>query len=154
MQTVAADGKERVMLCLPLDYLNGWLFKIDARRYKGERQALIIRYQKECYRVLAEHFLTPKTAVARIEAPRLTSIEQVVTTAAEAEAAKIRQELAIVARRNGITDEGEFASLCRGVTLADPETRAISLESQGRGEPLHPATFKRVLDRFMEKMEG
>lgn len=29
---VGADGKTREMVCLPLDYLNGWLFKIDARR--------------------------------------------------------------------------------------------------------------------------
>ena len=26
--TVGADGKTREMVCLPLDYLNGWLFKL------------------------------------------------------------------------------------------------------------------------------
>ena len=57
LASTGADGKQYEMLCLPLDYLNGWLFKINANRYEGERRAVIIRYQKECYRVLAEHFL-------------------------------------------------------------------------------------------------
>ena len=33
LSTTGADGKRYSMLCLPLDYLNGWLFKIDAGRY-------------------------------------------------------------------------------------------------------------------------
>ncbi len=31
---VAEDGKKREMLCLPIQYLNGWLFGIDVK--KGE----------------------------------------------------------------------------------------------------------------------
>ena len=56
IRTTGADGKNYEMVCIPLDYLNGWLFKISANRYKGERRELIIRYQKECYRTLAERF--------------------------------------------------------------------------------------------------
>jgi len=56
--TTGADGKQYEMVCLPLDYLNGWLFKINANRYKNDyRYEIIIRYQRECYRVLADHFL-------------------------------------------------------------------------------------------------
>jgi hypothetical protein len=44
------------MFCLPLDYLNGWLFGINANRVKEELRPRIIRYQEECYRVLAEAF--------------------------------------------------------------------------------------------------
>ena len=33
MGIVAVDGKERDMVCLPLEYLNGWLFKVPASRY-------------------------------------------------------------------------------------------------------------------------
>jgi|GEM_PF-3518576 len=56
--TVAADGKPRKMITLPLDYLNGWLFKIDAGRYKKDdpRRDVIIRYQRECYRVLHDYW--------------------------------------------------------------------------------------------------
>lgn len=48
MPTVAHDGKKREMFCLPLNYLNGWLFKIDVSRYKGEMREKLIRYQKGC----------------------------------------------------------------------------------------------------------
>ena len=56
IRTVAFDGKSREMTCLPLKYLNGWLFKLDAARYEGDRRDRIIRYQKECYDVLFKHF--------------------------------------------------------------------------------------------------
>lgn len=64
-ETVGADGKPREMFCLPLDYLNGWLFKINANRYKNDyRYEIIIRYQRECYRVLADHFLQNRKQIA------------------------------------------------------------------------------------------
>lgn len=50
------------MLCIPLDYLNGFLFGINANRVKVEIRERLIRYQKECYRVLADAFL--ETSVA------------------------------------------------------------------------------------------
>lgn len=68
MMTTGSDGKQYEMVCLPLDYLNGWLFKISAKRYKGERQAAIIQYQKECYRALAAHFLGPAALAGRAPA--------------------------------------------------------------------------------------
>ncbi len=56
MVVTGADGKAYEMICLPIDYLNGWLFKVPASRYTGKRKETIIRYQKECYRVLFEYF--------------------------------------------------------------------------------------------------
>jgi len=53
------DGKSyRVeMLCLPVEYLNGFLFKINPNKVKDEKvRERIIRYQKECYRALYEYF--------------------------------------------------------------------------------------------------
>jgi hypothetical protein len=47
----------REMLCLPLDYLNGWLFGINANRVKSDIQDRLIRYQRDCYRILAEAFV-------------------------------------------------------------------------------------------------
>ena len=63
-EVVAADGKQREMLCLPLDYLNGWLFRIKASHFPASKRALIIRYQKECYRALAEHFQAGRAEAA------------------------------------------------------------------------------------------
>lgn len=49
-------GGPQTTNCLPLDYLNGWLFGINANRVKPEIKDRLIRYQEECYRVLAEAF--------------------------------------------------------------------------------------------------
>lgn len=55
------------MICLPLDYLNGWLFGVNAKRVKDEIRDRLVRYQKECYQVLNEAFqdgrLTTETDV-------------------------------------------------------------------------------------------
>lgn len=47
----------REMVCLPLDYLNGWLFGINANRVKSGIRERLIRYQRDCYRLLADAFL-------------------------------------------------------------------------------------------------
>ena len=53
------DGKEYIveMMMLPIKYLNGWLFGIDANRVKAEAKDLVIEYQRECFDVLADHFM-------------------------------------------------------------------------------------------------
>ena len=57
MMTIpATDGKTYETACLPLDYLNGWLFGVDARRVKPEIRSRLLTYQRECFRVLNEHF--------------------------------------------------------------------------------------------------
>jgi hypothetical protein len=61
-------GGPQEMLCLPLDYLNGWMFGINAQRVKDEVRDTIVRYQRECYRVLADAFLSPATAVSPADA--------------------------------------------------------------------------------------
>jgi hypothetical protein len=49
-------GGPQEMLCLPLDYLSGFLFGINASRVKSDLRDSVIRYQRECYKVLAEAF--------------------------------------------------------------------------------------------------
>lgn len=51
-----AQGGEHEMLCLPIEYLNGWLFGVSTARVKAELRDKIIRYQRECYLVLWEAF--------------------------------------------------------------------------------------------------
>lgn len=45
------------MSCLPLNYLNGWLFGINANRVNPDLRDKVIRYQRECYDILAAVFL-------------------------------------------------------------------------------------------------
>lgn len=55
------DGKEYLveMVMLPLKYLNGWLFGVDANRVKPEIKERLLDYQRECFDVLAKHFMPP-----------------------------------------------------------------------------------------------
>ena len=53
---MATPGGPQDMLALPLDYLSGFLFGINANRVKEEVRDRLIRYQRECYKVLAEAF--------------------------------------------------------------------------------------------------
>ena len=69
MTATGSDGKNYEMLCLPLDYLNGWLFKLTPSLFNSEEvRAKVIRYQRECFRVLAEHFLGKASAEAAVSA--------------------------------------------------------------------------------------
>jgi len=62
MRSVAVTATEgdrlvtRDMQCLPLDYISGFLFGINADRVKPELKDRVVRYQRECYKVLAEAF--------------------------------------------------------------------------------------------------
>ncbi|RZN56437.1 phage antirepressor N-terminal domain-containing protein [Avibacterium paragallinarum] len=53
---VAEDGKNREMVCLPIQYLNGWLFGIDVKRVKPEIRETLITYKRECYQALFDYW--------------------------------------------------------------------------------------------------
>lgn len=55
---VAADGKEREMLCIPLQFFPGWLFTINPDNVKEEARENLIKYQLECNRVLFDYFFS------------------------------------------------------------------------------------------------
>ena len=50
------DGKNYEMLCLPIDYIPGWLFKIHPNRYPEEMREVIILFQHGCHQALAEYW--------------------------------------------------------------------------------------------------
>ncbi|ECK3337672.1 hypothetical protein FRH56_24395, partial [Salmonella enterica] len=54
MTIVAADGKSREMVCLPLRKLAGWLQTISPNKVKPEIRGKVIQYQNECDDVLYE----------------------------------------------------------------------------------------------------
>lgn len=53
---VETAGGPQEMPCLPLDMLNGWLFGINANRVREDVRERLVRYQRDCYRVLYEAF--------------------------------------------------------------------------------------------------
>lgn len=56
LETKAGRRATQDMTALPLDYLNGWLFGINANRVKADIRDRLIAYQRDCYRVLADAF--------------------------------------------------------------------------------------------------
>jgi hypothetical protein len=54
--TEPARTRQISMLCLPLDFVSGFLFGINPDRTKPEIKEKLVRYQRECYKVLAEAF--------------------------------------------------------------------------------------------------
>lgn len=53
---VAADGKLRKLLCLPLKKLNGWLFSINPEKVRADIRDKLIQYQEECFTVLHDYW--------------------------------------------------------------------------------------------------
>jgi hypothetical protein len=86
--------------CLPLDYLNGFLFGINASRVKEEVRDQLIRYQEECYRVLAQAFLeTPAPGDDwAVSAPEARLALQQIRQTALAVAQLAEEQLQIMAR--------------------------------------------------------
>ena len=53
---VANDGKERLMTCLPVKKLFGWLMTISPNKVKPELRDTVIMYQEECDDVLWDYW--------------------------------------------------------------------------------------------------
>lgn len=106
-------------LCIPLDYLSGFLFGINADRVNPEYRQDVIRYQRECYKVLSE---------ALTEGRLITDItfDDLLQTAdpGAVQAYQIAQAVMRLAR-NQILLESRLS--CR---LDDHEGRLVRLESQ------------------------
>ena len=60
MTSVAADGKEREMYCIPIRYVFGWLFSIDTNRVDEEVRASVIKYKIHCMIISP---LTPASSI-------------------------------------------------------------------------------------------
>lgn len=82
INTVANDGKNRKVLCIPLKKLNGWLFSINPLNIKESLQGKLIKYQEECFTALHDYWTigqaTRKTiplTQAEIEAHEIVKLD-------------------------------------------------------------------------------
>lgn len=48
------NGKKCV--CMPFQYIPGWLFSIDSRKVKEPARSILTIYKKDCYRVLHDYY--------------------------------------------------------------------------------------------------
>lgn len=104
LKATGADGKTYEMLCLPLEFIYGWLFTIDANLVAETRRDSVRRYQLECYDALYEHFagsLRRQVESNRAEIEALQAVNAAILREKEARAdrkkaeetlAKIREE--------------------------------------------------------------
>lgn len=71
-------GGDPEVLCLPLEFLNGWLFGVNATRVKPELRDKVIRYQRECYKILWQAFQTEASPVVDpSQARSFAALEQI-----------------------------------------------------------------------------
>ncbi|MDG6894518.1 phage antirepressor N-terminal domain-containing protein [Volucribacter amazonae] len=73
--TTPSNGGEQQTLCLPIQYLNGWLFGIDTKRVKLEIRETLIKYKKECYQALHDYWFKGE-AKREIKPQKLTKEHQ------------------------------------------------------------------------------
>lgn len=75
---VAADGKTRTMYCLPLDFINGWLFQIKfTNTMSEETKQNLLTYKRECYRVLANHFFGNMRRQIEVNTMEISLLEEI-----------------------------------------------------------------------------
>lgn len=63
------DTQRRAVVILPLQYLNGWLFGIDASRVKPAIRERLVQYQRECFQALYDYWakgvaINPRTTIS------------------------------------------------------------------------------------------
>lgn len=67
---VANDGKDRLMTCLPVKKLFGWLMTISPNKVKPELRDTVIKYQEECDDVLWDYWTKGKAVNPRKTTPK------------------------------------------------------------------------------------
>ncbi|MGO3868944.1 MAG: phage antirepressor N-terminal domain-containing protein [Alcaligenes sp.] len=99
---VFGDQQRRPTACLPLEYLNGWLFGISTSRVKPEIRQRLEDYQRECYQVLNAYWGGDQ--VSNPHVPQQSEILVAQAYARAAEAADIVSRHVFQAVLNGQVD--------------------------------------------------
>ncbi|MCO5190983.1 MAG: ORF6C domain-containing protein [Anaerolineae bacterium] len=113
-------GGMQIANCLSLNYLNGWLFSINAKRVKPEVRDRLIVYQEKCYQVLAEAFRENRLSVD-------TDFDELLQTSESdaAQAYRMLQALVKLARNQVLME----AQLEKQVRRLDEHDRQLTLYS-------------------------
>lgn len=56
IMAIPSPGGAQDTVCLPLDFIPGFLFGLDERRVKPELREKVVAYKRECHRVLYDRF--------------------------------------------------------------------------------------------------
>lgn len=80
--TTGADGKKYEMVCLPMEFIFGWLFTISPKNVSLDAKESVRRYRMECYKALFNHFSERSTFIEEKQ-QRLIEQSEVVMAAQE-----------------------------------------------------------------------
>lgn len=112
------DGKNYESFCVALDSLPMWLATIDANRVKPEARFKLVAYQKECARVLRDHFFGANRAQQSQAFAAMQSFASVQLEQAKA-IVEIRSALmALADRSNAAITRSEARSLAGRIQRA------------------------------------
>ena len=50
------QNQAREYLCLPIEYVQGWLFMVETGKVKTEIKETFITFKRECYRAMSDYF--------------------------------------------------------------------------------------------------
>ncbi len=121
-------GGSQATNCLPIDYLNGWLFGINAKRVKPEVRDRLIIYQEKCHKVLARAFRNGELAtddsfedMLNVDSPSVQAYKMIMAMAQMA-----RQQIVMESRIDRNASRIESAE----IQITDFTTRLESLETQ------------------------
>ncbi len=92
--TVANDDKEREMICLPIRYVYGWLATINPGKVAPEAREAVLRYRRECYDVLYEHFTGSMRRTIETNNAEIELISQINAAISDERDDKIRKKKA------------------------------------------------------------
>lgn len=137
-------------LCLPVEFLNGWLFGINASRVKQEHQEKIIRYQLECYRVLWEAF----NVQAPVATQSTSTLEQIRATAL-AVAQLAEQQMEMEGRLTKRLDKAAevFIGFDRRLGMLENKLSPAALVTDSQAEEIS-STVKALAELMTEKAPG
>lgn len=142
MAMVAEDGKQREIVTLPLDFINGWLFGIDANRVRPALKDRLIDYQRECFAALAAYW---QQGVATNPRARAATIPQLLATGREVRRLlqELKRETNPALRR---TLHAQLEQACRLIAIPAPALDEI-------GRDATPDHENPLLEEFWEVFE-
>lgn len=116
VMVLPSPGGPQKTLCLRLDLLNGWLFSIDERRVKPAARDTVLRYKRECYRALFEHFYGEAARPRPGDRRRIAAAEALIDKA-KVVALLHQHQLRVLAAIRGL-GQGASAEIARLAALA------------------------------------
>lgn len=122
-------GGPQTMVCLPVEFLHGWLFGVDVSRVKPELRERLTLYRREAFGVLWRAFNAGELGTAPEAPPAAASPLAHVRSMALAVAALAEQQMALEGRVGASEDRLDRAAL----VVADVGRRLASVERKLSG---------------------